>query len=88
MGDRPELKGVQTFDKSQLKKTDTKESSSVPTKESKSIGYAGCPVKKSTVTFKYKLEVGLLINAMNFEILAINNFFYMRILPYHDKRKY
>ena len=35
MGDKPDVSGVTTFDKSQLKKTETQEKNILPNKESK-----------------------------------------------------
>ena len=34
MGDKPDVSGVESFDKSKLKKTDTQEKNTLPTKES------------------------------------------------------
>lgn len=38
MGDRPDVAEVTQFDKSKLKKTDTAEKNTLPTKESKDAG--------------------------------------------------
>ena len=38
MGDKPDVSGVTTFDKGQLKNVKTEEKNTLPTKESKSVG--------------------------------------------------
>lgn len=37
MSDKPDISEVESFDKSKLKKTDTQEKNTLPTKESKSL---------------------------------------------------
>ena len=39
MGDRPDVSGVTQFDKSQLKKTETKETPTLPSKDSKDLSF-------------------------------------------------